>query len=101
MDNLILQINKAKQHLSLIYFRNLSFTELPAWQCDLVLFRDWPATFLSDVIIGPLPLAIRVVQKAKVALGQDKQKTYIILNGNFLCLSSPSATFALQRFCTT
>ena len=50
MDNLILQINKAKQHLSLIYFRNLSFTELPTWQCDLVLFRDWPATFLSDVI---------------------------------------------------
>ena len=62
MDNLILQITKAKQHLSLIYFRNLSLTELPARQCDLVLFRDWPATFLSDVIIGPLPLAIRVVQ---------------------------------------
>ena len=33
---------------------------------------------------------------AKVALGQDRQKTYIILNGNFLCLSCPSATFALQ-----
>ena len=46
MDNLILQITKAKQNLSLIYFRILSFTELPAWQCDLVLFRDWPATFL-------------------------------------------------------
>ena len=62
MDNLILQITKAKQHLSLIYLKNLSLTELPAWQCDLVLFRDWPAAFLSDVIIGPLPLAIRVVQ---------------------------------------
>ena len=35
--------------------------------------------------------------RAKVALGQDKQKTYIILNGNCLCLSSPSATFALQH----
>ena len=35
--------------------------------------------------------------KAKVALGQDKQKTYIIWNGNFLCLSCPSATFALQH----
>ena len=35
--------------------------------------------------------------RAKVALGQDKQKTYIILNGNFLCLSCPSATFALQH----
>ena len=33
---------------------------------------------------------------AKVALGQDKQKPYIILNGNFLCLSCPSATFAIQ-----
>ena len=35
--------------------------------------------------------------RAKVALGQDKQKTYIILDGNFLCLSCPSATFALQH----
>ena len=35
--------------------------------------------------------------RARVALGQDKQKTYIILNGNFLCLSCPSATFALQH----
>ena len=34
--------------------------------------------------------------RAKVALGEDKQKTYIILNGNFLCLSCPSVTFALQ-----
>ena len=41
--------------------------------------------------IGPLQLAIHV------ALGQDKQKAHIILNGNFLCLSSPSATFALQH----
>ena len=40
--------------------------------------------------------------RAKVALGQDKQKTYKNLNGNFLFLSCPSATFALQRggFCT-
>ena len=39
--------------------------------------------------------------RAKVALGQDKQKTYtgeyIIVNGNFLCLSCPSATFSLQH----
>ena len=34
--------------------------------------------------------------RAKAALGQDKQKAYIILNGNFLCLSCPSATYALQ-----
>ena len=35
--------------------------------------------------------------RAKAALGQDKKKKYIILNGNFLCLSCPSATFALQH----
>ena len=34
---------------------------------------------------------------AKVALGQDQQKADIILNGNFLCLSCPSATFASQH----
>ena len=41
--------------------------------------------------------------RAKVALGEDKQKTYRNLNGNFLFLSCPSANFALQRggFCTT
>ena len=35
--------------------------------------------------------------RAKVALGQDKQKTYVIWNGNFLCLSCPSATFPFQH----
>ena len=30
--------------------------------------------------------------REKVALGQDKQKTYIIVNGNFLCFSCPGAT---------
>ena len=35
--------------------------------------------------------------RAKVALGQHKQKIYIIWNGNFLCSSCPSATFALQH----
>ena len=34
--------------------------------------------------------------RAKVGLGQDKQKACIILNGNFLCLPCPSATFAFQ-----
>ena len=33
----------------------------------------------------------------KVALGQDQQQAYIILNGNFLCLSCTSATFASQH----
>ena len=35
--------------------------------------------------------------RAKVVLGQDKQKTCIIWNGNFLCLSCLTATFALQH----
>ena len=35
--------------------------------------------------------------RAKVALGQGKQKAYIILNDNFLYLSCPSTTFALQH----
>ena len=35
--------------------------------------------------------------RTKVALGQDQQKTHVILDDNFLCLSCPSATFALQH----
>jgi len=35
--------------------------------------------------------------RAKVAQEQDQQKAYIILNGNFFCLSCPSETFALQH----
>ena len=35
--------------------------------------------------------------RAKVALKQDKQKTYIILNGKFLFLSCPSVTSSLQH----
>ena len=36
--------------------------------------------------------------RAKVALGQDKQiNAYIILDGNFLCLSCPSVAFALHH----
>ena len=43
--------------------------------------------------IGPLQLAIHVVQNCHAG---EQQKAYIILNGNFLCLSCPRATFALQ-----
>ena len=35
--------------------------------------------------------------REQVALAQDKQKAYTILNGNFLCLSYLSDTFALQQ----
>ena len=38
-----------------------------------------------------------VQNRQKVALGQDKQKAYIILNGNFIGLSCPNATYALQH----
>ena len=38
-----------------------------------------------------------VQNRQKVALGQDKQKAYIILNGNFPCLCCPSATFVSQH----
>ena len=43
--------------------------------------------------IGPLQLAIDVVQNCHAG---EQQKAYIVLNGNFLCLSCPRATFALQ-----
>ena len=51
--------------------------------------------------IGPLQLTIHVVQNRHA--GEQKShwdktnKTYMIWNGNFLCLSCPSATFALQH----
>ena len=35
--------------------------------------------------------------ESKSRTGTDKLKTYVILNGNFLSLSCPSATFALQH----
>ena len=61
----------------------------------LLLLLQPPVLWLS---IGPLQLAIHVVRNRhagkQVALGQEKQKTYIIWNGNFLCLSCPSATLA-------
>ena len=63
------------------------------------LFLDTNRPFSASHSRGTKPPSWR----GKVALGQDKQKTYIILNGNFLCLSCPSATFTLQHvgFCTT
>ena len=53
----------------------------------------WDRPFAARHSRGTKPLRWR----AKVALEQDKQKTYITLNGDFLCLSCPSATFALQH----
>ena len=58
-----------------------------------------PLLTFSQIILGNRPFARGTKPpywRAKVALGQDKQKAYIILNGNFLCLSCPSATLALQ-----
>ena len=53
--------------------------------------------------VGPLQVSIHVVQchrtgeHWRVALGQDKQKAYIIVNSNYLWLSFPRVTFALQH----
>ena len=51
--------------------------------------------------IGPLQLAIHVVQNhhagEQKSLWDKTTKRHTILNGNFLCLSCPSATFALQH----
>ena len=50
------------------------------------------------VPIGPLQLAIHVVQRrTKVALGQDNQRKLPFKIMYVFCLSCPSATFALQR----
>ena len=52
--------------------------------------------------VGPLQLSIDVVQCRRtgehwrVALGQDKQKAYVIINSNYLWLTFPSVTSALQ-----
>ena len=65
-------------------------------------------TVILNMTNFSLQLAIHVVQnrhagEQKLHWDKTKQKTYIILNDNFLCLSCPSATFALSArpFCTT
>ena len=55
---------------------------------------------LQQQILGPLQLAIHVVQnrwRAKVALGLDKQRKLPFKIMYVICLSCLSATFALQR----
>ena len=58
---------------------------------------------LMALVIGPLQLAIHVVQNRHAGEQKshwdktNKRHTGIILNGNFLCWSCPSATFALQH----
>ena len=74
-------------------------TEILASYIDTIYFTEnslqimWNRPFAASHWCGTKPPRWR----AKVALGQDKQKTYIIWNSNFLCLSCPSATFALQH----
>ena len=61
--------------------------------------RHWAAVwfvnrpFTASHSRGTKPPRLR----AKVTLGQDKQKIYIIWSGNFICLSCSSASFALQH----
>jgi len=59
-------------------------------------------TVILNMINFSLQLAIHVVQsrhagEQKLHWDKTKQETYRILNDNFLCLSCPSATFALQQ----
>ena len=59
-------------------------------------------TVILNMINVFLQLATDVVQnrhagEQKLHWYKTKQKTYIILNDNFLCLSCPSATFALLQ----
>ena len=57
-------------------------------------------SLLQQQILGPLQLAIHVVQnrwRAKVALGLDKQRKLPFKIMYAFCLSCPSATFTLQR----
>ena len=69
--------------------------QVHAWMsvCD----RNLP----NEQQIGPLQLAIHVVQNhhagEQKSLWDKTTKRHTILNGNFLCLSCPSATFALQH----
>ena len=58
--------------------------------------------YMRTAKIGPLQPAIHVVQnlpcwRAKVALGQDKQRKLPFQIMYVFCLSCPGATFALQR----
>ena len=53
-----------------------------------------PQTNVISLLSGVLsvrPILLRDM------LGQDRQKTYIISNGYFLCLSCPSAALALEQ----
>ena len=77
---------------------------IPQRNCHVLITSNWKEWILCSKTLNRLFAASHSrgtnppFWRAKVALGQDKQKTYyIILNGNFLCLSCPSATFALQH----
>ena len=56
--------------------------------------------YIQFTVIGALQLAIHVeqtvVQESRSRTETRQTKGNLILNGNFLCLSCPSATFALQ-----
>jgi len=65
------------------------------------IHKEW---LIKGVMIPKRPFAASHSRGTKppcwrvnVALGHGKQKIYMILNGYFLCLSCPCATFALQH----
>ena len=62
---------------------------------DIIAYREFnmDRPFAPFHSRGPKPPC----WDAKVALGQDQQKAYIIIKKKFLCLSCTSATFASQH----
>ena len=71
------------------------FKRLLAFTRDTVVQRKRPLRLKSNPSTNR-PFAAchsRGTKLPKVPLGQDQQKADIILNGNFLSLSCPSATF--------
>ena len=73
----------------------LKFTVFKASTCLHTRYRC-PTEKSAEAEITNRPFAAchsRGTKPPKVALGQHQQKAEIILNGNFLSLSCPSATF--------
>ena len=53
------------------------------------MYKKWGKSFCSEFSLQIKPFAAShspPCWRAKVALGQDKQKADIVLNGDFLCL---------------
>ena len=90
----------SSKRLSLLFMLHRTVWGVPPASSD-----EKNATYI--VTNRPFAAYSHMVQKppcwdARDALGQDKQRTYIIYNGNLLCLFCPRAFLASQHggFCT-